>query len=239
MVALTPQAKYAPVPRKALIDYDECIRIDVGSGDEIRTFQVHTPLLTPRSLFFKKALSGNWKEAEDRVVKLLDDSPYIFAIYTHYLYTGKIAVTPDDRSDLIQAIDAEYEDLAQLYVLAEKLQDAETKNATIKTILEVCRRHEIDGKYYYPDGDAVCIIYNGTVTGSLARKFMVDIFICKATGDWIGQKTYPEEFLRELSIQLLDQRAAPEIDWLSDSSQYLESTAMSEEQRVLADPGGI
>lgn len=51
-------------------------------------------LLVARSDFFKKALSGEWKEATERVVNLPEEKPWIFAIYTHVLYTGTVATKP-------------------------------------------------------------------------------------------------------------------------------------------------
>jgi hypothetical protein len=53
--------------------FDDLVRIEVGTGDELRCFTVHDAFLTSRSLFFRKALSGAWKESEERVIKLPED----------------------------------------------------------------------------------------------------------------------------------------------------------------------
>ena len=49
---------------------DDLVWIKVGTGDDLRSFTVHGAFLTSRSLFFRNALSGAWKESEERVIKL-------------------------------------------------------------------------------------------------------------------------------------------------------------------------
>ena len=57
---------------------------------------MHESLLTSRSKFFKKAMNKGWKEAEDKLVKLPEDDPDIFALYEQLVYTGCIPVFDDD-----------------------------------------------------------------------------------------------------------------------------------------------
>jgi hypothetical protein len=84
-------------------------------GDNTETFNVHTALLTARSEFFKKALNGAWKEAEDKVFKLPEDDPANFATYVHHLYTGELAVRTDPQDSDDYGIE-EQAQLARLYV---------------------------------------------------------------------------------------------------------------------------
>jgi hypothetical protein len=42
------------------------------------------------------ATSGKWKEAKDKEIFLPDTDPKIFAIYTHWIYTGEIVPEDDD-----------------------------------------------------------------------------------------------------------------------------------------------
>jgi len=52
---------------------------------------VHESFLTSRSEFFRRALNGNWQEAETRVIKLPDDDPEIVALYINFVYTGQLS----------------------------------------------------------------------------------------------------------------------------------------------------
>lgn len=46
--------------------------------------------------YFRKALSGTWKEAEDGVVKLVDVEPAVFNLFLEWLYTQQV---PNDCSE--------------------------------------------------------------------------------------------------------------------------------------------
>lgn len=49
---------------------DEIVKVEVGP-DRIQ-YSVHPSLLTYHSEYFRRALNGSWKEAEDRIIKLDD-----------------------------------------------------------------------------------------------------------------------------------------------------------------------
>jgi hypothetical protein len=57
------------------------LKIVVGPAGDTRDFCIHEALLTARSKFFEKAMGKGWKEAEEKLVKLPDDDPDIFALY--------------------------------------------------------------------------------------------------------------------------------------------------------------
>jgi hypothetical protein len=165
---------------------------------------VHEDIITARSLFFKKALSGNWKEAEDRMVKLPEDDPMTFRRYVHLLYTNALTVQLEQVSDPYG-----YVHLGRLYVLAEKIQDIKTKNAVIEAVLLATRQKRIDGRCYYPGIGIISLIYAGTGPRSPMRKLLVDLYTDQGLSEWLMRACHewPSDFTRELAIQLLDQRA--------------------------------
>jgi hypothetical protein len=58
------------------------IRVLVGAEESgMKEFTVHEDLICPRSQFFRKAMSGPWKESEERKVDLPEDEPGVFALY--------------------------------------------------------------------------------------------------------------------------------------------------------------
>ncbi|KAF2024703.1 hypothetical protein EK21DRAFT_117548 [Setomelanomma holmii] len=65
-------------PDDSIPSYKGFIQVSVSTAAHQQTFDVHESLITTRSPFFKKAMTGNWKEAQERVVKLPDDEPVIF-----------------------------------------------------------------------------------------------------------------------------------------------------------------
>ncbi len=199
------------------------IQVLVGKDGKETKFHVHQNLLINRSAFFKNALSNGWKEAEDRLVKLPEDKPETFKIYIHFTYTGHLAVIaePDpkgrDRSK-------EHPLLADLYVLAEKLQDINCKNAIMRAMFHTCRPKGVQGNT--PSAKICCIIYEGTPEGSPMRKLLVDLYTYIATKAWImsaSKGKWPEDFMYELLINVLDKRApVPDTIRTSGVSKYLE-----------------
>lgn len=67
------------------------LEVRVGR-DNGRSFRLHEALVSARSDFFAAALTGQWKEAKDKIIDLPEDDPDIFALYPQLLYTGKIPV---------------------------------------------------------------------------------------------------------------------------------------------------
>jgi hypothetical protein len=80
--------------------FNDPVRIEVGFGGSRRTFLTDAAFLTTRSLFFRKALSGKWKEAEERHVRLPYDNAEIFALYMHFMRTNEFAVVPDQVPEI-------------------------------------------------------------------------------------------------------------------------------------------
>jgi hypothetical protein len=54
----------------------------------MKEFTVHEDLICPRSHFFRKAMSGPWKESEERKVDLPEDEPGVFALYLKLIYVS-------------------------------------------------------------------------------------------------------------------------------------------------------
>jgi hypothetical protein len=128
-------------------------------------------------------MSGNWAEKEQRLVKLPEDDPEIFAIYFNLVYTNRTAtilsaVSPRERKE----IGAEFDLLAKLYVLAEKLQDKNAKNTIVKALKATSLESDSAGNSYLPGWKTILIIYAGTTSGSLARESLVGLYAMENLG---------------------------------------------------------
>ncbi|KAH6637814.1 hypothetical protein C7974DRAFT_148983 [Boeremia exigua] len=212
----TSSAFVGPVPKDSRIstfdlkDYSKPVTVFVGKAQQ--KFVVHQSLLTGRSPFFDKALNGRWAEADERAVKLHEDEPTVFAVYVHLLYTDKIAVSPTLFGTTTGDVDGERKILAKLYILAEKVQDVETKNKTMAALMGTLR-DQVGGKRVSLSLRFVQTIYNGTPNGSMARKLIVDSFVEQGTGTpfrlggRMEDAVWPVEFMQELLAEVLDRRA--------------------------------
>jgi hypothetical protein len=146
--------------------------------------------------FFKKAMGKGWKEAEEKLVKLPEDDPDIFALYEQVVYTGQIPLFDDEPERTfidytgesgsnrttctsLEKCQHEYEALAELYVLAEKLQDLKARNTTVEAIIrEVI--HEVATvaeNPCLPSLAAITIMYSKTPRHCPGRQVLLDCFM--------------------------------------------------------------
>lgn len=193
------------------------VKIRVGDSEKYQDFVAHESFLTSRSEFFRLALKKEWKEAESRLVKLPDDDPYIFAIYLNVVYTGHVNTVRMPQEE-VKALDEhtfrvhlanEYRDLLHLYILAEKLQDIEAKNAAITAVVEVAQVTSGEGTWMAPGLSVADIVYEGTPEGSPLRRLLIELFsglpvsyiLCE-----VHKREYHTDFIKDIAAKLDDNR---------------------------------
>lgn len=212
--------------------FDDLILVKVGTGDNLKTYAIYSSTLTTRSLFFRKALSGPWKEAEERVVHLPEDNVRTFELYLHFIYNNEFACISNPPDD--QYGRTERGALARLYVLCEKLQDPRSKNFIVKALSDSIYKVLSDNHCRETETEVLDILYKGTIKGSLVRRMVVDIFAqgvpSKSISIMIDK--CPGEFLQELAACLitafdLDVRRFAPSPCRSNIAAYLE-----EEEKV-------
>jgi hypothetical protein len=178
------------------------VHVEVGTGENSKTYAIYSSTLTTRSLFFRKALSGPWKEAEERVVHLPEDDVRTFELYLHYIYNNEFACNPSEN----EYGKKERVALARLYVLCEKLQDPRSKNCIIRALSDSIYKIRSNGSWTIPEFSVVETLYKGTFKGSSVRRMLVDIFAQGVrskfvTPNWINK--YPGEFLQDIAVCLM------------------------------------
>lgn len=141
------------------------ITVAVGEGEKQKEFAVHEALITERSRFFRNAIQGNWKEAEERIVNLTEDHPDVFELYLQALYAGHVEL-PDGH-----ATDTFYNMLGGVFVLAERIRDVKTKNLIVEEIKAKADIREHFAAYL----QMAAVIYNGTPGPCGIRRLLVDL----------------------------------------------------------------
>ncbi|KAF2035330.1 hypothetical protein EK21DRAFT_106870 [Setomelanomma holmii] len=137
----------------------------VVGPDGVR-FVVHEALLVYHSDFFRAALTGHFKEATDKTIKLVEDDPGYFEIFVHWLYHQRF---PDKaRNDAMELVQFYLDHgqmyaeafsigaLVSLYVIGDKYQ---IRGLRLDAINEISRQvceprtvplpHEIDIAYVF------------------------------------------------------------------------------------------
>ncbi|KAF2818912.1 hypothetical protein CC86DRAFT_460839 [Ophiobolus disseminans] len=143
------------------------IKAIVGEGDDQEEFNLHRYIITKKSGFFKSAFSGRWGNSESKKVDLLHLDPKYFAQYLEAVYTNKIL--PDTYTYEPGVISA----LCHVYVIAEEMIDASTKNLALRDLKRaICC--EVGNLHWYPGKNHIATIYEATSSASNpARRFMI------------------------------------------------------------------
>lgn len=95
-------------------------------GPAQQQFKVHEHLVKLNSAYFRKAFSGNWKEAVERRFCIEEENPQIFAVFVKWLYDGKVDyfhAAPD--ADVL---------LVECYQLGERLGVPAFQNEVIDSV---------------------------------------------------------------------------------------------------------
>ncbi|KAK4547282.1 hypothetical protein LTR36_000937 [Oleoguttula mirabilis] len=175
--------------------------IDVKVGCEDLGFCVHENLIRSHSGFFEAALSKEWAENVERLVKLPEDRPEVFKAYVQWLYSGRIYSINDGNL-------RNYSLLARMYALGEKLIDPEFQDRVLDAITASARFRHPGIKRGFPSNKAIGIIYDGTPSTSPARRLIVDLHVRYGGPEWMSadcDKVHPE-FTLDLATELMKER---------------------------------
>jgi hypothetical protein len=102
----------------------------VGRGPAPATFFVHSELICASSAFLKGALSHELIESKQRSVHLEEEEPEIVKLYLTWLYRGVLPTQAETNDD------TEYLQLAQAYVLEDKLQVGDFRDAVTDAVVD-------------------------------------------------------------------------------------------------------
>lgn len=160
-------------------------------GPDAKPFNVHEELLTLHSPFFRAALTGNFKEAEDKTVTLKEEDPKIFEFFVHWLYYNCL---PDKDSDpaLLELWDCEGDcegncegncegdceggetktgNLLYLHVFCDKYDVPELKRQT----MDMFYSHQDNTEAHLPDPRMVEHVFSHLAEKSPLCRYLVDL----------------------------------------------------------------
>ncbi|KAF3157652.1 hypothetical protein TWF569_000217 [Orbilia oligospora] len=102
-------------------------------GDEQRKFNIHLGAVCSVSTYFKKLISSNMKEAQEKVLTLNDevDDADAFDMFVQYCYLKSYIVDEELYLDSLYLH-------ARVYVLAERLGCIDLKTLALKRATELC-----------------------------------------------------------------------------------------------------
>jgi len=150
-------------------------------------------------------MNHEWTESKQRSVTLEEEEPEIFAIYVHWLYRGSLPERPDGMER--DESDKEWCQLAEAYVLGDRLQDGDLADTVIDAIIEKPKTPDSERRASLPPKKVVQYIYENTTTSSQTRRMLVDIYAYNGPGKWFflpaKEEELPSDFLYSLNATIL------------------------------------
>lgn len=214
------------------------IHVQIEHNSVTRDFFIHRDLLLARSPFFRDQVSNpdtfSVQSPWCQTIKLSDVRPATFGIYINLLYMKRLTTRGPK----------EWHWLCRLYILAEKLQDVETKNTVIEGMFLYIRpcfpATLADKESTILDATSTTWLYESTPENSPVRRFVVDFCVQSGRAEWLrGEKgKYPPEFVWDVAIGLMSQRPSTlfvKSEIMSPSSYYETSTQAKRPKEVSRD----
>ncbi|MCJ1415788.1 hypothetical protein MMC32_002121 [Xylographa parallela] len=202
------ESQNSPIKRHKLID-DTIVTVIVG--EKKRVFKIHKNLLCSSSEFFKAALDGKFKEAEEREINLAEEDPQTFERVVFWMYSGSLLEKNETGMSL------GYADLVKIYVFAEARCMTQLQNDTIDVII---RRQQISRLVMVPCAEVD--MYTTTTDSSPIRSLTVDMIANKSglqRAEW-KMINWPKQSLVDLAIAFWRSTESPDYGIWMDFWQH-------------------
>lgn len=183
----------------------------VGPVGEKEEFVIHKEHCCFYSTVLKAAFTGNFVEGQTQTYRLDENTSSAFRLFTQWLYTQELKVkqlqiSREEHKKMVEGpknpFGAENMDLAELWVLADKMAMPDLQNKVICTIIEI-RKHS----WHTLAWSTLEFIYENTAVDSLLRQVMVkEVALHGIHADFQKIGTYPKEFIADLAKYMLSFR---------------------------------
>jgi hypothetical protein len=199
----------------------------VGPGDAPKKFIIHKERVCHHSPVLKAAFNGNFIEGETQTYRVEDTSPGAFRMFTRWVYDQDLDLVQlkildqkqrDVRWEMGEAGHVEDLELAELWVLADKMAMPKLQNFIVRQIVEIrnqCRWVAIRTLPY---------VYKKTAVGSPLRRLMVSEVAQHGRKHHFNRTDdFPYEFLMDLAKHKIGYLPATKAQQESDVSNFFVS----------------
>lgn len=145
--------------------YDDMIQVEVGTGDNAKTFDMHKGILNFFSGYFRVAISniesGRFAESKDGVIRLPDEDPEVFEKVKRFFYCRQLEkVMPlVDTTSFIP--------LCELWCFGDRREIPALQNAAISNL------HWVLNKLECHPTSCLNFVYANTVEKSQLREYII------------------------------------------------------------------
>lgn len=163
--------------------------VQVEVGPEERKFTLHKGLLCAFSSYFKAALEGGFKEAEEQVIRLPEDDVKVFERFQLWIYTGTFIEAGETEKDMDDDL------IIGLYLSAEARGIPQLQNLAIDCYINnFDALGEVQTRVFRR-------IYENTLPSSPLRRLITDLTVISGGPSWFSEgleKHWSREILLEV-----------------------------------------
>jgi hypothetical protein len=175
------------------------IAVRVGPEPHHADFTIHEDLVRKSSLFFQAALSHEWRESQERIVKLPACHIAAFKLYTQWLYTGRLYALPAGPNASLQ----ESSNLVRGFFIGDYVQDVNFQDSIIDALIEWNRKTGVTQREGILNAWVRTVLQKTSRFGPL-HKLLVDVTVWDASHTWWVSEAanFPIEFVQDVAIGL-------------------------------------
>jgi hypothetical protein len=183
--------------------------LNEGEPEHTARFTIPEALLTKSFEYFQAARRNDWQEASSRIVRIPDVDVGTFNCYLHWVFRREITVQHELKKGYTSAQGAHgaLEDLAKLWLLADRLADTRLRNLAIDTLHRVISAVVPDEDDWIEGitPEMTVLIWSATTAGRALRRLVLDYYAWAADSSSLElakDKCHPE-FLKDLLMKVM------------------------------------
>ncbi|MCJ1438124.1 hypothetical protein MMC27_007511 [Xylographa pallens] len=148
-----------------------------------KTWRIHRAIVCSRSKYFKRACDGDFKEAREAILTLVDEDPALIEEMLLYLYTMQYPQTP---LSLRKAKDMVLD--AKMYSIADKYDLPDLKQKALKAFRPLLALHHSDPLFT----EAASYVYGMTIDSDRGLRDLVKSLVWEERTVMLARKDVQE-----------------------------------------------
>ena len=190
-----------PVPSSvSVFAQRSTVTLLVGTDEE--PLVAHESYTKKNSEFFQAAVMKEWVEGQTRVIKLPEDDVETMTNYLTFTYSCELPT-----SKLVKGrparMNVDWDSLAKLYVLGDRIRDKCVRNAITSEIARVSVLPDENGASGFMPAAASNILFDGTPEGSPIRQMIIDKHVSGGHKRWLDSGNDHPALVLEIARELL------------------------------------
>jgi hypothetical protein len=194
-------------------NFTHALTIVINPDQNARSVMFTAPetLLKEKSEYFKAHCRSEWEDASLRILLIPQVDVSAFKAYLHWIYKEEVSISSQHLLDGVPRIMPEvqpvFDDLIQLWLLADRFADARLQQFITNAMIEVARSVN-QANPDWTEGitpDMIVFIWSNTTPGRALRRLVIDFYADEVDAENLKRvmgELHPE-FVMDLMLKSL------------------------------------